>query len=61
MLYKKLYKEIIIMHTAEVHSEPSQTSKTESLLQKRLTIFAKNSVLGAAYIRFYTQDEISTH
>ena len=68
MLYKKLYKEIIITHTTEAHSEHSQTSKMEPFA-KMIYHFHKNSVLGTANIEILSpgwnfnslnRDEISS-
>ena len=47
---EKIYREIIITHTAQAHSKPSQTSRW-SLLRTWLIIFAKSSILEADYIR----------
>ena len=52
-LYKKVYKEIIVTHTAEAHSKPSQTSIME--LFAKMINFGKSFVLGAAYMEILSR------
>ena len=52
-LCRKNYRELIVMHTGESHSEPSQTSKMEPFT-KMVNYFAKIFILGADYMQIFS-------
>ena len=48
MLCRKIYREIDITHTAQTHSEPSQTSKMESFANIT-NFFSQKAIRGGLY------------
>ena len=52
MLFKKVYKEIIITHTTETHSEPNQTSKLETFAKMINHFWKKLRLRGCLFWDF---------